>query len=108
MKKIFVIAIATLSLVSCTENERARRFGGVEEVELKPNEDFELNPVMSAKIEQMGELVITSDSKKRIEGLTTIDPVIIRMIPGANAQSLAFIAKAISLVWAELFDLVNR
>jgi len=53
-------------------------------IELKPNEDFELNPVMSAKIEQMGELVITSDSKKRIEGLTTIDPVIIRMIPGAN------------------------
>jgi uncharacterized lipoprotein YehR (DUF1307 family) len=38
MKKIFVIAIATLSLVSCTENERARRFGGVEEVDLKPNE----------------------------------------------------------------------
>ncbi len=38
MKKIFVIAIATLSLVSCTDNERARRFGGVEEVELKPNE----------------------------------------------------------------------
>lgn len=54
-------------------------------VELKPNEDFELNPVMSAKIEQMGELVITSDSKKRIEGVTTIDPVIIRLIPGANA-----------------------
>lgn len=54
-------------------------------IELKPNEDFELNPVMNSKIEQMGELVITSDSKKRIEGLTTIDPVIIRMIPGANA-----------------------
>ena len=54
-------------------------------VQLKQNEDFELNPVMSDKIEQMGELVITSDSKKRIEGVTTIDPVIIRMIPGANA-----------------------
>jgi hypothetical protein len=54
-------------------------------VELKPNEDFELNPVMNSKIEQMGELVITSDSKKRIEGVTTIDPVIIRLIPGANA-----------------------
>jgi uncharacterized lipoprotein YehR (DUF1307 family) len=38
MKKIFVIAIAAMSLASCTENERARRFGGVEEVELKPNE----------------------------------------------------------------------
>jgi uncharacterized lipoprotein YehR (DUF1307 family) len=38
MKKIFVIVIAAMSLASCTENERARRFGGVEEVELKPNE----------------------------------------------------------------------
>jgi hypothetical protein len=38
MKKIFVIAIAAMALASCTENERARRFGGVEEVELKPNE----------------------------------------------------------------------
>jgi len=33
-------------------------------VELKPNEDFELNPVLSTKIEQMGELVITSDSNE--------------------------------------------
>lgn len=54
-------------------------------VELKPNEDFELNPVLNTKIEQMGELVITSDSKKRIEGVTTIDPITIRLIPGANA-----------------------
>ncbi|MFI0425612.1 MAG: carboxypeptidase-like regulatory domain-containing protein [Flavobacterium sp.] len=54
-------------------------------VELKTNEDFELNPVLNSKIEQMGELVITSNSKKRIDGVTTIDPVIIRMIPGANA-----------------------
>lgn len=38
MKKLFVIAIATLSLASCTDNARARRFGGTEEVELKPNE----------------------------------------------------------------------
>ncbi len=38
MKKLFVIAIAALSLASCTDNERARRFGGTEEVELKPNE----------------------------------------------------------------------
>jgi uncharacterized lipoprotein YehR (DUF1307 family) len=38
MKKLFVIAIAAISLASCTDNERARRFGGTEEVELKPNE----------------------------------------------------------------------
>lgn len=53
-------------------------------VNLKPNEDFEFNPVMSSKIEQIGEVVVTGNSKKRIEGVTSIDPVIIRKIPGAN------------------------
>ena len=38
MKKLIFITITTLGLVSCTDNERARRFGGTEEVELKPNE----------------------------------------------------------------------
>ena len=38
MKKLFVIAIAALSLASCTDNARARHFGGTEEIELKPNE----------------------------------------------------------------------
>ena len=30
--------IVLLVLASCTDNERARRFGGTEQVELKPNE----------------------------------------------------------------------
>ncbi|MEZ4853949.1 carboxypeptidase-like regulatory domain-containing protein [Flavobacterium sp.] len=52
---------------------------------LKPNEDFELNPVLNTQSEQLGELIIESKSnKKQIEGLTTIDPVVIRKIPGAN------------------------
>lgn len=38
MKKLFVIAIAALSLASCTDNARTRHFGGTEEIELKPNE----------------------------------------------------------------------
>ena len=53
-------------------------------VQLKPNEDQELNPVMNSRAEEMGELVLVS-SKKRFQGITTIDPVIIRKIPGANA-----------------------
>ena len=48
---------------------------------LKPNEDFELNPVLNTQSEQLGELIIESKSnKKQIEGLTTIDPVVIRKI----------------------------
>ena len=54
------------------------------ELMLKLNEDFELNPVMNSKVEEFGEVFITANSKKRIEGVTTIDPVIIRKIPGAN------------------------
>lgn len=38
MKKLILISAALFSLVSCTENARARRFGGTEEVSLKPNE----------------------------------------------------------------------
>lgn len=38
MKKLFVLALGIVALTSCTENERARRFGGTEEVTLKPNE----------------------------------------------------------------------
>ena len=52
---------------------------------LKANEDFELNPVLNARVTQIGAVTVTGSSKKRIEGVTTIDPVIIRQIPGANA-----------------------
>lgn len=38
MKKLFVLLVGVIALTSCTENERARRFGGTEEVTLKPNE----------------------------------------------------------------------
>ena len=51
---------------------------------LKSNEDFELNPRMNSKVEEFGEVFVVGSSKKRIEGVTTIDPVVIRKIPGAN------------------------
>lgn len=38
MKKLFVLLVGAVALTACTENERARRFGGTEEVKLKPNE----------------------------------------------------------------------
>lgn len=38
MKKLFVLLVGVIALTSCTENERARRFGGTEEVSLKSNE----------------------------------------------------------------------
>jgi hypothetical protein len=54
-------------------------------VTLKPNEEYEFNLVMNDKEEQMGEVLITVNNKKRVQGITTIDPVLIRKIPGANA-----------------------
>lgn len=54
-------------------------------VELKPHEDFELNPVMSATSEQLPELSINSQNRKTVEGLLTIEPDVVRKIPGANA-----------------------
>ena len=52
---------------------------------LKANEDYEFNLVMNEQTEQMGEIIVTSNNKKQVQGLITIDPVMIRKIPGANA-----------------------
>lgn len=42
MKKLILLLfiLSSLLLTSCTENSRARSFGGTEEVSLKPNEKF--------------------------------------------------------------------
>jgi hypothetical protein len=52
---------------------------------LKPNEEYELNLVMNDYQEQMGEVIVISKNKKRTQGITTIEPEVIRKMPGANA-----------------------
>lgn len=37
MKKLFILALAIFSLASCTENQRAKNFGGNSTVNLEPN-----------------------------------------------------------------------
>ena len=54
-------------------------------VTLKPNEEYEFNLVMSDQEEQMGEVVIMVNNKKRVQGITVLEPELIRKIPGANA-----------------------
>jgi len=54
-------------------------------VNLSTNEDYELNPVLSTTIEQIGEVVISGRENKRVEGVTTISPETIRKMVGANA-----------------------
>ena len=54
-------------------------------VNLSPNEDYELNPVLSTSVEQIGEVVISGRENKRVEGVTTISPEVIRKMVGANA-----------------------
>ena len=54
-------------------------------LELKPNEDYEFNIVLKNNVEQIGEVIITNNSRKRVEGVTTISPRAVRLIPGANA-----------------------
>ena len=51
---------------------------------LKPGERFEFNPVLDLNLEQIEEVVINSKTRKRIEGITTVSPKIVRTIPGAN------------------------
>lgn len=53
-------------------------------IELKPNENFEYNPVLKTHEEQLGTVVINSKTRNRVEGIVAIDPATIRRIPGAN------------------------
>ena len=48
---------------------------------LKPGEQYLFSPVMNGSTEQLNEVVITSD-RKRIQGITNVDPEIIRKTPG--------------------------
>ena len=52
--------------------------------ELKQYEIIEFNPVISSTFEQIDDVIITN-SKRRVQGITSIEPEIIRKIPGANA-----------------------
>ena len=52
---------------------------------LDVNEQKEFNPVMSDQEEQMGEVIVTGNNRKLVQGITTIEPEMIRKIPGANA-----------------------
>ncbi len=38
MKRIFLAALVSIALVSCTENQRAKYWGGTEEINLNKNE----------------------------------------------------------------------
>ncbi|WP_367773917.1 carboxypeptidase-like regulatory domain-containing protein [Flavobacterium sp. WC2421] len=52
---------------------------------LKENEEQVFNLVMSDQQEQMGEIIVTNNNKKQVQGITVIEPEIIKNIPGANA-----------------------
>jgi hypothetical protein len=52
-------------------------------IQLKPNEEFEFHVMMNDKADQLNEVIITSD-KRRVEGITSILPEVIRTNPSAN------------------------
>ncbi|MDE0598934.1 MAG: carboxypeptidase-like regulatory domain-containing protein, partial [Dokdonia donghaensis] len=52
---------------------------------LKANADIEFNPVLKTDIKQLGTVIITTTTRQRVEGVTTIAPETIRKTPGANA-----------------------
>ena len=53
-------------------------------VNLKPNEDFEWNPILST-INEVIETVVITGKNRKINGATAVSPVLLRRIPGGNA-----------------------
>ena len=52
---------------------------------LASHETFEFNPVLKEGLTQMDGVTVTAFGEKRVDGITTISPEVIRRIPGANA-----------------------
>ncbi|MAZ29227.1 MAG: TonB-dependent receptor [Cytophagaceae bacterium] len=53
-------------------------------LELEPDEIYEFNPVLDTDVEQIGTVVISAETRDRVEGIVTLSPGTIRKIPGAN------------------------
>lgn len=53
-------------------------------VNLSPNQDFEFNPVLKVNVEQISEVVISGRENRKVEGVTSITPEVIRKMVGAN------------------------
>src|SRR5690606_30328394 len=51
---------------------------------LKNGQELEFNPVMNTTIEQIATVVINSNQRQSVEGVTTISPEMIRTIKGAQ------------------------
>lgn len=56
----------------------------VQKFNLKNGQELEYNPVMLIEAEQISEVVINSNTKQSVEGVTTISPRMIRTIKGAQ------------------------
>ncbi|MFD0860930.1 carboxypeptidase-like regulatory domain-containing protein [Sungkyunkwania multivorans] len=52
---------------------------------LGKDDDYELNPIMNTEVEEFGEVIVTANRRKAVQGIKTISPKAIRLIPGANA-----------------------
>ena len=52
-------------------------------LQLKPGEEFEYHVMMNDKAEQLSDVIITS-SRRRVQGITSIDPETIRKNPSAS------------------------
>ncbi|AIY13567.1 TonB-dependent receptor [Cellulophaga baltica] len=57
----------------------------LKKVLLSTNETFEFNPVLNTAITQIDEITITASGRKTVDAITTIEPEIIRLLPGATA-----------------------
>ncbi len=81
----YVLAILADEKKTITFSHLGNKNVVLQDLILSTNETFEFNPVMKTDIVQVDEVVVTSEGRKSVAGITNIAPEIIRRIPGANA-----------------------
>jgi len=56
----------------------------VQKFQLKNGQEIEYNPVMLVEVEQIAEVVINTNTRQSVDGVTSISPRMIRTIKGAQ------------------------
>lgn len=81
----YILQLEAETKITLTFSHLGHKDVVLENLILTTNETFEFNPVMKTEAIQVAGVDVSPTGQKNIEGITTIEPEVVRKIPGANA-----------------------
>ncbi|WP_073177030.1 TonB-dependent receptor [Flagellimonas flava] len=81
----YILQLIAETSTTLTFSHLGHRNVVLENLILTTNETFEFNPVMKTEVIQVAGVEVSPTGQKKVEGIVSIAPEVVRKIPGANA-----------------------